>query len=150
MGAKLKPDVGMGFIYLSGDDASTPDLEHWDPLFSRYPWISEFYYVPLANERGVAYWTNLSAWQASVKLTLSQATNLTLWYNYLRANENVAGAFFGTGKTRGHLPQIRVNHRFNKYLDGYVLYEHFIPGDFHSAAAQDTGMFLRAELQLKF
>lgn len=151
--ACMTPEVSAGIYYLSGDDPSTNKNEAWDPLFSRWPWLSELYIFTLAKEsKIVAYWSNLQAYRASVKFNITKDTNLTLWYNYLRANENtnITGSIFSNdGKTRGSLPQIQLNHRFNKNLDGYILVEELMPGNFYVDGSDNT-WFIRWQLQYKF
>jgi hypothetical protein len=149
----MTPEVMAGYYYLSGDDASTNKNEAWDPLFSRWPWLSELYIFTLAKESKIAaYWSNLQAYRASVKFDITKNTNLTLWYNYLRANENpnVYGSIFSNdGKVRGSLPQIQLNHKFNKNLDGYILVEELFPGNYYVDGSDNT-WFFRWQLQYKF
>ncbi|MCX7919641.1 MAG: alginate export family protein [bacterium] len=148
----LTPEINLGYYYLSGDDPTTTDVEAWDPIFSRWPWLSELYVFTLAKEtKTVAYWTNLQTYRASVKLDLSPKTNLSLCYSYLLANENVNGSMFSAdGKVRGHLPQIQLNHKFNKSLDGYIIVEELFPGSFYADNSQDHAWFFRWQLQYKF
>lgn len=151
---KFSPSLDFGFAYLSGDYDKTKNMNTgWDPLFSRWPWISELYlfsYVIEGNEP--AYWTNLQLWRAVLKLNLSKKTNLSLCYNYLRANECLNGVapFFGTGKERGHMPQIILKHKFNKNISGHLWCEYFIPGDFYAPGNQDAALFLRWQMVFKF
>lgn len=148
----MTPEFNLGYYYLSGDKPNTAKNEGWDPLFSRYPWLSELYAYTLAKESKIAaYWSNLQAYRASVKFDITEKTNLTLWYNYLLANENVSGSMFSNdGKVRGQLPQIQLNHKFNKNLDGYILVEELFPGSFYADSAQDNTWFFRWQLQYKF
>jgi hypothetical protein len=104
----LKPSFELGGAYLSGDDPNTTNkVEAWDPLFSRWPWMSELYVLSYGTETGiVGYWTNLQLYRASFRLSLDPETGLDLSYNYLRANENshVSSAppiFSADGKTGG-------------------------------------------------
>ena len=150
---KFSPSLDFGFAYLSGDYDKTKNMNTgWDPLFSRWPWISELYlfsYVIEGNEP--AYWTNLQLWRATLKLNLTKKTNLAIVYNYLRANECLNGiGSFGTGKERGHMPQIILKHKFNKNISGHLWCEYFIPGDFYASNNQDPALFLRWQMVFKF
>jgi hypothetical protein len=152
----LKPSFEIGVAYLSGDKPGTTNkVEAWDPLYSRWPWLSELYILSLAPETGVvAYWTNLQAYRADFKLALDDASVLDLAYNFLRANENshVAGAppiFSANGKDRGHLIQAKLSHDFSKSLNGYFLLEDFVPGNYYTSTNRDNAMFVRWELQWK-
>lgn len=149
----MTPEVNVGGVYLSGDDPNTKKNEAWDPLFSRWPWMSELYVFTLAKEtKIVAYWSNMQIYRASLKLDFTPNTNLTFWYNYLRANEDpgITGSIFSNdGKERGQLPQIQLNHKFNKNLSGYVLVEELLPGNFYVDGADKT-WFFRWQLQYSF
>ncbi len=149
----LKPEATIGFYYQSGDDPQTAKNEEWNPLFSRWPWMSELLVLTYATEeKQPGYWTNLQNYRAGVKLSLTDKTKLNLTYNYMRANEDtgITGSIFSnSGKERGHLPQVMLSHKFTKNLDGYILGEYFIPGNFYYDGA-DNAMFLRTHLQYKF
>ncbi|MDD5255663.1 MAG: alginate export family protein, partial [Candidatus Omnitrophica bacterium] len=55
-----KPVASLGFSYLSGDKRNSSKVEAWDPLFSRWPWVSEIYVMSMGTETGVlGYWTNV-------------------------------------------------------------------------------------------
>ncbi len=154
----LKPEFDLSFIYLSGDKPSTSKHEGWNPLFSRWPMWSELLVFTIVNEnlkdgRTPAYWTNMLIYRANVKLNFSANTNLSLWYNYLRADQSTQGLnpamFSNSGKDRGHLPQAMLNHKFTKNIDGYLLAEYFIPKGFYSKDANDA-LFFRWQLQYRF
>lgn len=147
-----KPQVSLGFLYLSGDKRSTNKNEAWDPLFSRWPWMSELYLLSMGTETGITgYWTNLQMWRASLVLATSGKSKCTLWYNFLRADEQVAAStvFSSSGKDRGHLPQARFDYTFNKNVSTYFLAEYLIPGNFY-VDSRDGAVFLRTEVQIKF
>lgn len=154
----LKPEWDLGYVYLSGDDPDTAKHEGWNPLFSRWPMYSELYILTYTKETPndsvfPAYWTNLQLYRANLKLNFSDATYLSLWYNYLRANEETRGLptniFSNDGKTRGHLYQAKLYQRVDKNLDGYILAEYFDPKDFYADGA-DNALFFRWEIQYKF
>ena len=145
------PQASIGYIYLSGDKQGTSKNEAWDPLFSRWNWISELYVISIGSETGImGYWTNLGILRAELVLQPTQKMKISLWYNHLQANEQVASSsvFSGTGKKRGHLPQGRIDYIFNKNVSAYFLAEYLIPGDFYRS--RDSALFLRTELQFKF
>jgi hypothetical protein len=154
----LKPEFEIGFVTLSGDDPGTTDkVEAWDPLFSRWPMWSDLFVFTLLPETGSygvtpAYWTNLQIYRASAKFNFTPQTNLQIWYNYLRSNEltNIASPMFSNNnKERGHLPQAKLYHMFNKNIDGFLQVEYFIPGNFYGPTA-DNALFFRAQLGFKF
>jgi hypothetical protein len=156
---KLKPEFELRFVYLSGDDPDTEKNENWDPLFSRAPYWNElFIYVQLwefvkETYAMPGYWSNLQLYMAKVKMELSPDTNLSLAYQYFRANEwanplTSFKAMFDKGNERGHVPTLFVTHKFNKNIDAFFQYEYFIPGDFYADKAK-CGQFLRWQLQFK-
>lgn len=94
----------------------------------------------------------MQVYRASLRLDIDPNTNLQIRYNYLLANENpnIPNSIFSNdGKQRGHLPQVQLYHRFNKSLDGYVLVEELLPGNFY-VDGSDNAWFFRVELQYKF
>ena len=149
------PSWEMGYVYLSGDKRNSPDKDgNWDPLFSRYPWLSELYSLSLAKESGgiLAYWTNLQAARVAMKFAVTPATALDLSYTYMLANENPLGGtgiFSLGGKKRGDLFIAKLAHKFSKSIDGYLLIEDFVPGDYYATGNRNAATFVRWELQWK-
>lgn len=150
----LSPSWELGYTYLSGDKRNSPDKDgSWDPLFSRYPWLSELYSLSLAKESGgiLAYWSNLQAARAVTKFMLTPVTALELSYTYMLANENTIGTgiFSQGGKKRGDLYTAKASHKFSKSIDGYLLIENFVPGDYYANSNRNAATFVRWELQWK-
>lgn len=155
----FKPEFELRFVYLSGDDPDTKKNENWNPLFSRNPYWNELLIYTqilevIRDSAGIpGYWTNLQLYMAKVKMALTADTNLTLSYQYYRANEKAQplaphSAMFDTGKERGHVPTVFITHKFNKYIDAFFQYDYFIPGSFYSDKAKNA-QFLRWQLQFK-
>lgn len=145
------PKATIGGIYLSGDDRNTTKNESWDPLFSRYPWISELYTLSMRGETGVlGYWTNILALRSVLALNPTQKMKLTFEYSYLWALEYTASTSIlsGASRDRGHLSIGKVQYAFNKNMSAYFLAEYFIPDDFYKD--HDPALFLRTEFQMKF
>jgi len=148
--AKFSPRLSGGAIYLSGDKKSSARNEGWDPLFSRYSWMSELY-ITMAGETGISgYWTNLQIYRLELSLNTTKKTKLSLKYNYLRANAQVAAStiFSGTGKERGHLSQVRFDYKISDNVTTYFVGEYLKPGNFYED--NDPAIFLRTEVQVKF
>ena len=113
--------------------------------------MSDLYVMSMAADTGVlGYWTNLQLYRLEVSLKPTAKTKLSLWYNFLRANDSVASSAIcsGSGKTRGYLPQVRFDYNINKNVSTYFLAEYLFPGNFYRD--HDGELFLRTELQLKF
>ncbi len=145
-----QPAWELGAVYVSGDDPSTTGKdEGFNPLFSRWPWLSELLVYSMIPERGVNYRTNLECYRAGLDLLCTNDTRLKLHYNYLRAPEDANSPFAVPGeRDRGHLLQGRLMHCFSEAVSGYVLVEHMIAGDHY--AAGDRATFVRWELQTTF
>ncbi|EFK97865.1 conserved hypothetical protein, secreted [sediment metagenome] len=147
---KMSPMISLGYAYLSGDDESTDEREAWDPLFSRYPWMSEILASTYAAESGAGYWTNLQIIKALVSAKPLDKTKLILTYNYLLANEEVTGTYYADGNERGHLYTFKTEYTITKDINTSFLAEYFVPGDFYKESSQDEALFLRTELNIKF
>lgn len=151
---KFSPALDFGAAYLSGQYDQTKGIsEGWNPLFSHWSWMSELYVYAYAIETGeAAYWTNLQLGRATLTFNLSEKTSLAVSYNYLRANENLNGVapFFGSGKERGQMPQVILQHKFNENVSGHLWCEYFIPGNFYSPDNRDPALFFRWETMIKF
>jgi hypothetical protein len=145
-----KPAILLGWTGLSGDDPATTASEGWDPLFSRYPKWSELYIYTLGSERGAAYWTNLSMWQAEVRLTPVKPLDLRATYCRLDAFHRFPGkpAIYASGTHRGDLYEARADLKLNDNWRGHVVGEHLKPGDFY--VGTDAGWFFRAEVSCSF
>jgi hypothetical protein len=136
-----------GYIGMSGDDPSTTGkVEGWDPIFSRWPKYSELYIYSQVNEKAVAYWTNTKMWQGEVVYSpiKSVSARFTLYHMNASHPFNGSAATFGTGTTRGTMPQIRVDYTHNAHWKGHALYERLVPGSYYSI--QSPSHFLRFEL----
>lgn len=151
---RWKPQIEAGYVYLSGDDQGTQAHEGWDPLFSRYRWMSALYKYSFSREVGTgSYWTNLGLYRISGALNFSKDTSLSLAYNYLTAIEKTkvtgpnAAIFSNDGKERGHLQQVILSHKFEKNIDGLASFEYFIPGNFYKGSADDA-FYMNLQLQI--
>jgi hypothetical protein len=145
-----KPSILLGWTALSGDDPATAANEGWDPLFSRYPKWSELYIYTLGGERGAAYWTNLSMWQAEVRLTPVRPLDLRATYYRMGAFHPFPAKpmIFGVGLQRGDLYEARADLKLNDSWRGHVVGEYLRPGDFY--VGDDGGWFFRAEVICSF
>ncbi|MBU1096463.1 MAG: alginate export family protein [Bacteroidetes bacterium] len=127
--------VNVGAFILSGDDTSTPDLEAWDPLFSRWPkWSESYIYTSLKENQGrVAYWSNMGAIYLQSNLNFGSGVGLDLNYYQLFTMEETAATSFlsGNGTDRGSLIIGKMNYKISDTITGHILWEHFTPGDFY-------------------
>ncbi len=104
------------------------------------------------NETEPYYFENLQMYTISLLFSPNKKLKFTMKYNFLRANEQVAptaALFSGTGKTRGQLPQIRMDYKINNNISFFSSAEYFIPGNFYVSTADDA-LFLKTQLEIKF
>ena len=157
----MKPSLLIGWTGLSGDNPATKANEGWDPLFSRYPKWSELYIYTQGSERGPAYWTNLSMWQAEFRLTPVKPLDLRATYYRMAAFHLFPGKpsiyafpYFGdliiANLTRGDLYEARADLKVNDNWRGHVVGEYMKPGGFYIWFANEPGWFFRAEVSCSF
>jgi hypothetical protein len=152
--APLQPTLRAGAVYLSGDDPKTSTDQAWVPLFSRWPEWSELYiYTQIAEDRGVAYWTNLSSLNASIALQLTTHTRLAYTYYALWAPDAPASpghlGLLGNGRTRGQEHQWLLTSELSRHVTGHLRIDRFTPGSFYGVRLDDA-YFIRWELMLKY
>jgi len=145
-----RPSLLLGWTGLSGDDPATTANEGWDPLFSRFPKWSELYIYTLASEKGAAYWTNLSMWQAELRVAPLRTLDLRATYYRMGAFHRFPGkpSIYANGTHRGDMFEARADYRLNDSWRGHVVGERLAPGDFY--AGDDPGWFFRAEVVYTF
>jgi hypothetical protein len=147
----IKP-LSFGYSYLSGDNSGSEAVEAWNPVFSRYPWMSEIMASLYAAESGIGYWTNLSMLRAEGGFVPFKKTSLKAAYAYMLANQSYGGVapagIFGNGKNRGSLFTCRISYDISENAKAYLHGEYFIPGDYYYEGAKDA-VFFRAELSAK-
>jgi hypothetical protein len=143
----------VGWVGLSGDDPATGAKEGWDPLFSRWPKWSELYVYSLVPEAGVATWSNLRLFEATVQGRPHARLGLRGSLSWLRAFHPAgqgsaygsgSGPVFAPGAGRGRLAELRADLDLAEGWQGHILYERLDPGTFY--AGQDSGRFFRVEL----
>jgi hypothetical protein len=141
----LRPEVTLGWVGLSGDDPATPTREGWDPLFSRWPKWSELYVYSQVLEAGVASWSNLRMWEATVQVRPHARLGLRVSAFWLRAFEpaTARGAIFAPGMGRGRLLEARADLTLTDRWQGHLLWERLDPGTFYTG--RDAGHFFRVE-----
>ncbi|WP_306591771.1 hypothetical protein [Geothrix sp. 21YS21S-4] len=148
--AEAQPVLTVGWTGLSGDDPATSAKEGWDPLFSRWPKWSELYVYSLVPEGGVAAWSNLRMWEATVQARPWSRLALRGSAYWMRACRSAVdkGALFAPGLGRGRLLELRADLTLSDRWQGHVLYERLDPGTFY--AGSDAGRFFRVEAVYTF
>ncbi len=144
---RWKPYVLGGWWGLSGDNPNSRNrVEGWDPLYSRWPKWSELYIYSQVPEKGVAYWTNLSMWQAEAGFTPSKKLTARVTYYHMGAFQPYAGSarLFGSGLNRGDNIQTRVDYVYNKNWKADIECERQTAGDFYSV--HNSGYYLQFQV----
>jgi hypothetical protein len=146
----VKP-FSIGYVYLSGDDENSQTVEAWNPVFGRYPALSDILHALYSQESGYGYWTNLQLLKFETTFKPLKRMSIIASYNFVYANETVTSTtstIFGTGKHRGNLARCRIAYNFSKNFSSYVSGEYFVPGDFYYKGAKNAS-FLRIEFMAK-
>ena len=143
----VKP-LTVGYVHLSGNDENSKTVGAWNPLFGRFPALSEIMHVLYRQEAGLGYWTNLRLLKLETTFKPLEKMSVIASFNFAYANETVTGIMFGDGKHRGNLARCRVGYNFSKNFSSSILGEYFIPGNFYYKDAKDAS-FLRAEFMAK-
>jgi hypothetical protein len=149
--AVCKPALSANVVYLSGDDPSTDKQEGWNPLWGRYPWISELYIYSWDAEKA-GFWTNLIYPYLQLTCVPAASHALRLSIGPLLADEKNGP---GGGDMRGWLGIARWDFPLatglfgtKDKLFGHLLAEVLEPGDYYNV--DDTAYFLRWELTYNF
>ena len=147
-----KPFVGVQGLYLSGDDPDTEANEGWNPLWARYPWISELM-IYAYDADGAGLWQNLAYGWLEAGFAPAQGQKVKASVGYLSAPE-ADGA--GGGHERGWLAVVRYDFPLwaSKAREGMKVYGHLQaeglkPGGYY-ADEDRVGFFLRWELTFAF
>lgn len=141
-----KPHVSVNVLYLSGDDPDTAKREDWNPLFGRYPWISELVVFAYDTE-GAGCWNNLLYGYIDAGFSPAEGHRLAASAGIMAADEK-DGA--GGGRTRGCLVTGRYDFPIPivDNLCGYLLAEAFFPDDYYTS--DKTAYFLRWQIAYSF
>ena len=140
--------VGVGGLYLSGDDAETGRREDFNVLFGRYPWISELLLYGFDAD-GVGTWHNLSqAWvEAGVKFGEGHSLKAAVGPVYAPERDGAGG-----GRERGWLESAFYSFPLAKggwgALTGHLFAEAFEPGDYY--VSDKTAYFARWQVNWEF
>ena len=150
-GTSLTPYVGLNFGYLSGDDPDTRRNEAFNPLFSRYPFLSELV-VYCFDTEGAANWNNIFYPHLSAGFKGATGHTLDVTAGILRAEER-NGA--GGGRDRGDLyaaqwgfPLFAGFRGGHGKTTGHFRVEIFDPGDYYTS--DRTAYYLRWEILVSF
>ncbi len=149
--ASWKPYVLAEYWALSGDDPNDPaTLTGFDPIFSRWPKMSELVVYSFVPERGIAYWSNVHMLQFEAGASPTNKLNLRATFFEQRAFHPAVESptVFGGGTHRGENYQVRADYKFNNWWKCHVLYENFVPGDFFRGSADS--FFLQAQILFQF
>lgn len=149
--ATAKPGLSLNGLYLSGDDPDTAEDEGWNPLWGRYPWISELM-IYAYDADGAGLWQNLVYAWAEAASSPRPGHRVRATAGPLYAPE-ANGA--GGGHDRGWLGTVRWDFPLwrtaaeSPRIYGHIFAEALLPGDYYDTD-EDLAYFLRWELTLGF
>jgi hypothetical protein len=135
---KTSLKIGPWYMFLTGDDPSTPQMEGFNNLFGGYPNDDELYLNTWARESGTSMWTNINLIGAFAEYRPTAKYNIRFWYHYMLANKNVEGSFFGTGKKRGQMVMLKAMADISPKFKAYYMFEYLWAGDFYTPNADDA------------
>lgn len=165
----VKPYIKPACYYLSGDDNSNdyPNGNRalrgstdtaWDPIWGRYPQLSELYVLSYNGSDGVGYWSNLIFPHVETGFKITDLNKFSLRVGPLLAAEADSPA---GGRNRGWLTVARydfpvlmpvkdslsvLTRRLTVF--GHLQAEFFTPEDYYPY--RSMSYFLRWELDVKF
>lgn len=154
VGETLKPYFTGACYYLSGDKnrGETEDDSAWNPLWGRWPQVSELYVYNFMY--GAGYWSNLlyPHLQAGVSIGPGHRVGASAGPMFAAVDDNLGG---GDGSLYGWLGTLRYDFLLFKGLFGkrgdvygHILGEILDPGDYY--AKDDTAYFVRWELSFQY
>jgi len=148
---KIKPSIGAGVYYLSGDDPNTSENEAWNPLWARWPQYSELY-VYAWDAEGAANWANVMMPHIDLSFAPWKGAKTTAMLGYLTAPEETGP---GTGDERGWLATMLTDFTLAREIltDSDVLKAHLLvevldPGNYYNV--DNEAVFARWELMYVF
>lgn len=145
------PYASFNTLYLSGDDPETEKREDWNPLWGRYPWLSEVLLYTY-DEDGVGLWNNMTYFWFELGCSPAEGHRLRGTLGYLTAPE-ADGT--GGGHDRGWLAFSRYDFPLFKTANGefsvfgHVTAQLFQPGNYYENDSK-LAYFLRWELSCAF
>jgi len=147
------PYIGLGYIYMSGDNYGTDKIEQFNPLFEdeKYGEIAEVLYgLGLVNAPGVAValgggsdttMTNAQIFKFNVGLNPTENTSIDLTYYSLAANQevfSVTGDEDDQGRYIGSEYDLSFNYNYSEDVSFGLMYALFIPGPYFEVGANDV------------
>ena len=143
----MKPCLGLGLYYLSGDDPNTAKDEGWNPLWARWPQYSELY-VYSWDAEGAGRWSNINMPHIDFTMAPASWVKSKAMLAYLMAPESDGP---GGGDERGLLFTLRNDldmKCLTPGLKGHLLLELLEPGNYYNV--DNTAYFARWEMTYAF
>jgi len=145
------PYFGVGYIYMSGDDNETDDVEQFNPLFEdeTYGEIAEVVYGLGAT--GVFGWpgmtgdtmiTNASIWKISAGFNPTENTNIDFTYYNLWAPREVLSLYTADTDDQsndiGSEYDLSFTYNYSEDVTFGLMYALFVPGKFFEVGANNS------------
>ncbi len=136
--------LSLNGLYLSGDDPDSKQNEGYNPVFGRFPWISEAM-IFAYDQDGVGFWNNIVYGYVEAAVTPVKNHRISAVVGQMGAPE-ANGA--GGGHNRGFFARSKYALTINKHIKTYLLGEMLIPGDYYTS--DKTAYFIRWEVGIDF
>ena len=134
------PYLGLGYIYMSGDDDDTDDVETFQPMYEdeKYGEIAEVVYGGLDTSI-----TNASIWKLSAGVNPTENTALDLTYYSLRADRV---AIDDQNKYIGAEYDLSFTYNYSEDVSFGLMYALFVPGKFFAQGVDNVNLENAQEL----
>jgi hypothetical protein len=155
---KRKNKIRGTFEFLSGDNPDSGKIEQFDPLWGRWPRISETIGYVYNLETRVEEATNLYRFGVGHSINLTDKLIMNTDLNFLFADTNGAKnfsrpgviEFSDSGKFRGTLATVMFKYQLSKNLLANLLLEYYQPGSYYASGNRDAAYFTRINLDYTF
>lgn len=143
------PYFGLGYIYMSGNDVDSDEIEQFNPMFEdeRYGEIAEVVYgagsgLWAGGMTGTTAITNARIWKLGAGFKPTESTLIDLTYYNLRADEEVWSMFTADPEDQdqaiGDEFDFTVTYDYSEDVTFGLLYAVFNPGDFFEMGADEA------------
>jgi hypothetical protein len=140
------------YEYLSGDNPDTKHVTSFNPLWGQWPQWSELY-QPYVTSMEDGLVSNLHRLDFGHKFKPNKEWEILTDWNLLWAAENTYrgnAKFTDNGNFRGHLLTCWAKYNFTKQLNGNLVGEYFMPGNYYAKANNDNALYFHFTISYTF
>ena len=141
----------VGFEYLSGDKGGNGTDNGFDPLWGRYPRISEIMAYTRVDSGRACDYTNMYSPYIGYSMEPWENVRFAGTYRPMFAPENPLGGdarHSANSSFKGHLIYGIAEYSFTKHIKTHAVIESIIPGNFYTPDYRATALFVRGQVFL--